>query len=247
MPTEDKSPDYEAFIRREIENFKKSTKYTWIGGSVMILFVGGYLLFVTVIFTQFLDPQASAGAIVDTLRDETPGQFAEAERILNREALNVARDMDTTFRRLVPEMSAMAGEQIRKTHEEVIPHLSWEFQQILTTYISENGNTIRAFSEDAENINFPENMVRDVMDEMGVYMDQQMKEESDGKGLAYMMENTQYALEAMDEHLDYLVHTPVEYLDDREILQKRILASIVQRLLIQLNQIEPAPVTTIAE
>ena len=223
--------DYETFVKEEIEKIEKETKFIWGSGVLIMVLVIGYLFFLFQMTAFITKPENAAILVANSVKDNLPEFLDQTEQTLTHRAPIIARETSDTFLEMIPRLREAAETQIDFTHKEMIPQLSWEFQQILSNYIRDHEKEIRTFAAQDHRGDFPKNFVEELMGQFGQYLDQEMSEKYGGRDMDYLKENSLLALQAMNEFLVDLKETPSSGLERKERLQRKILATVTRRLI----------------
>lgn len=223
--------EYETFLKEEISKIEKETKFIWGSGILLLVFVIGYLFFLFQMTAFITKPENAAILVANSVKENLPEFINQTEQTLNHRAPIIARETSDTFLEMIPRLRETAEVQIDFTHKEMIPQLSWEFQQILSNYIRDHEKEIRAFAGKDSRGDFPQNFVDELMGQFGEYLDDEMAESYGGRDLEYLKENSLLALQSMNEFLVELKDSPPNSLERKERLQRKILATITRRLI----------------
>ena len=176
----------DAFLKSEIEQIEKSTKRTWYFGCVIIVILIAYLSFILFMTRTFLEPQNAAYLVSSNIKENLPQFINQTESMLVQKAPRTANQASHLFMGAIPQLREMAEEQIRITHEEMIPHLSRELQDMTRAYIADNAETLRSFSAEEGGPQLAEHVTAELMESMGAHMQTEFAEEWHGRNLVYI-------------------------------------------------------------
>ncbi|MDX2111512.1 MAG: hypothetical protein SFY80_14875 [Verrucomicrobiota bacterium] len=234
--------DYEAFLRDEVSQINRSNRQALFLGAIFAVALIVYMTVILNMIRGFLDPELITNNIAVQIEKQTPVFIADAELNLKLQAPAVAESLSLTFLRAIPALRAEAEQQIDLCHKEMIPHLSLELQEIIRTYILENKDELKAFVDaHRADPDFANQFTSDMLAELGTQLDATMKIDFEGRDITYFKENVMAGLLALNTHLDTLATPNPEKLDYRLRLQRKILASLINKLTSQEftnNQIE---------
>lgn len=215
------------FMRAEIARTRKGVQTTYLFGFIAAVLVGGYMAFILSMVSEATDGQFLATAVRNQVEAAVPGMIDSGEVALAEKASVMANDLSQRFIAMVPELAEAGREQIDASYEDHIPYLSEEFSAIVREYIQANQAELVAFAEQHTSEEFAQEFTRQMMGEFARQIDARMRDHTDGDGLAYFNENLLNSLVAMDDKLNELLAKPVDQLDQRERLQRRVLARMV--------------------
>ena len=224
------SSEYKHFLRAEIKRIEKATRTMWITGAILIVLIIAYMSFVLTMVRTFTEPNNAAFIVSDAIEQNFPEFISSTEELLGIQAVVLAEESSRSFIQAVPKIREEAERQISYAHTDMIPHLSVEFQSMLTDYIQTNMNSVELLAEEARNTEAADAFVSELMIQFGAYLDVQLVESYDGRGLDYFMENSLLALQAMDSYLSELTRTSPEEMSHKQMLQYKILASLAGQL-----------------
>lgn len=222
--------DYTSFLEIEIARIKKRTRSTLILAGILILVLIGYLSFVLTMAKTFTKPENAAFLVADNVRTNFPSFMETTETLLAERSVILAESLSERFLTTVPALRVEAQRQLELAHTEMVPHLSLEFQTILADYIAANEESIQLLAEQGSNQSLAESFVADVMQSFAHYLNESMIDHFDGRDLAFAPENSLFALQAMEAYLDELMLSDPSQLDRQQLLEKRILTAVVQRI-----------------
>ncbi len=222
--------DYTSFLEIEIARIKKRTRNTLILASILILVLIGYLSFVLTMAKTFTKPENAAFLVADNVRANFPSFMETTETLLTERSIILAESLSARFLTTVPALRVEAQRQLELAHTEMVPHLSLEFQTILADYIAANEESIELLAEQGSSQSLAESFVADIMQSFVRYLDASMIDQFDGRDLAFAQENSLFALKAMETYLDELMLSDPSQLDRQQLLEKRILTAVAQRI-----------------
>ena len=88
----------------------------------------------------FLEPDNAAYLLSSQIEESVPEFLGDMEATLIAQAPQIADNVSKQFIRAIPQLRKIAEEQLDFSHQEMIPHLSREFQNIITSYISDSSH-----------------------------------------------------------------------------------------------------------
>ena len=223
--------NYQSFLESETSRMNKATRTTWIAGGVILLFLIGYFSFILTMVKTFTEPENAAFLVADNVKTNFPSFIETTEAVLAERSVYLADDLSSTFLNSVPMLREEAQAQIDLSYTEMIPHVSGEFQLILTNYIEDHKSEIKVLAEQGDSEAFTEAFVAEVMNEFGAYMDDYRAESFDGRDLKFIQENTLVGLQAMNVYLGELMTMPADELTRIQSLQKNLLAAVTRRVI----------------
>ena len=235
MSTDDSSKPAESieqFLREEIEKTERARRIISYGGGAFVLFLIGYFSFMLFMVTTFLDPENAAYAISSQVEATVPKFLSDTQQALVAKAPVLAEEVTAMFFRVIPELRKVAETQIDFTHQDMIPQLSDGFSAIISNYVKDNSQTLKAFADDHDTEAFAEFFTSELLNSFGKYLDQEMRSEFEGRDMSYFTENSLVALQAMNAHLSDLIAADASELDRKSRLQRRILSAVVNRLIL---------------
>ena len=225
------SEKLDKFLREEVDRINRATRWIWIVGGFFAIIMIIYMSAILHMARTFLDPENAAWAIAEQMQSNTPQFLDQIEVSLKLKAPEIANHVTETFLKSVPELRRVAEDQINFTYEEMIPHLSVEFQNMIKAYIADNGEIIREFAQNHNNHEFADFFTEEMLSLLGEHLNETLYDDYSGRDFEYIQENCLYALLSMNEHLGQLLSDDPALMDRRELLQRRILAALTQRLL----------------
>lgn len=231
MSEENSSSSIDSFFESEISRLEKSNRNWTIGGILILLFITSYLTLLLVMARTFLDPRNAALLISAKVEENAPEFLFQSEQALRKKAPALAAQMSETFLAAIPEFRVAAQNQLELTHQQMIPHLSEEFQSIINTYVDDNREWLEALADGNDIDNFADTFTSDVMDRLGKSLEAELMENYEGRDYIYFQHNMLFALEAMNAHLEELIAADATEQDRRTVLQRRILSALTQRLI----------------
>ena len=223
--------EIEKLLQEEVDRLNRSTRNNWIGGAIVSLFLLGYLSFLFVMVKTFLEPGNAAFLLSSQVEESVPEFLGDMEATLIARAPQIADNVSKPFIRAIPQLRKLAEEQLDFSHQEMIPHLSREFQNIITSYISDSSHVIKELVLDTQTEGFADAFTEDMMSSLSKLLEEAIIEHYEGRDYKYFKENSLNALQAMNEHLGVLLDQDVESMERKERLQRRILAAVVMRFL----------------
>lgn len=221
---------HESFLLEEARRLRRSARITWIVGTAFALFLIGYLSAIFFMVRTFFDADNAALLIASTIRENAPQVIADTEVALASRAPFLARQMTLTFLEAIPQLRETAIAQIDLAHQEMIPTLSREFQDVIRLYIRDHAEELRAITATSSPDVFAEEFTSELMASLAVELEAALQEQYDGRDFGYFKENSLLALQAMSEHLDGLVAGDTR-MTRRERLQRRLLAAVTRRVI----------------
>ena len=217
------------FIASETKRMQKATKTTWIVGVVVVVFLSGYFSFILTMVRTFLEPEVAAIMVARNVKSNFPTYMEEAENMLAAQSVVMAEEMSDTIISVFPDIRIQAQAHLERTHKDIIPYMSHEFQGVIADYIRANREKIEMVASNNHSPEFTQMFVDDIMNQFGVLLNQAMAEEFDGKDLKYFLENSLMAMETMSDYLDLLIETDPENMSRTMKLHKQLLATITKR------------------
>ncbi|WP_269536979.1 hypothetical protein [Cerasicoccus fimbriatus] len=215
------------FMREEIARTRKGVGQTYIFGIVAAVLVSGYMAFILTMVKQATDGQFLAIAVRQQVEAAVPEMIRSGEMALADNAKISANKLSNRFMELVPELATTGKEKIDMAYEDHIPYLSEEFSDMVKAYIESNKEELKEFAAQHDSEEFAEEFTNQMMAEFATQIDNRMREATGGEGLTYFNENLLQSLVAMDTTLEELMSKPEDQLNQRERLQRRILARMV--------------------
>lgn len=215
------------FMREEIARTRKGVGQTYVFGIVAAVLVSGYMAFILTMVKQATDGQFLAIAVRQQVEAAVPEMIRSGEMALADNAKISANKLSNRFIELVPELAATGKEKIDMAYEDHIPYLSEEFSDMVKAYIESNKEELKEFAAQHDSEEFAEEFTNQMMAEFAAQIDNRMREATGGEGLTYFNENLLQSLVAMDTTLEELMSKPEDQLNQRERLQRRILARMV--------------------
>lgn len=215
------------FMREEIARTRKGVGQTYIFGIVAAVLVSGYMAFILTMVKQATDGQFLAIAVRQQVEAAVPEMIRSGEMALADNAKISANKLSNRFIELVPELAATGKEKIDMAYEDHIPYLSEEFSDMVKAYIESNKEELKEFAAQHDSEEFAEEFTNQMMAEFAAQIDNRMREATGGEGITYFNENLLQSLVAMDTTLEELMSKPEDQLNQRERLQRRILARMV--------------------
>lgn len=215
------------FMREEISRTRKGVGQTYLFGILAAVLVAGYMAFILYMVKQATNGEYLAIAVRNQIEMAAPEMIASGEETLTEQASIIANDFSRRFFSIVPEISATGKETIDASYQDAIPYVSEEFSEMVRLYIKANEAELKEFAESNTSKAFAKEFTAQMMDEFTKQMDARMRDATDGEGLSYFNENLLTSLVAMDTTLDELLSKPTDELNQRERLQRRILARLV--------------------
>lgn len=215
------------FMRAEISRTRKGVGHTYLFGIIAAVLVAGYMTFILVMVKQATDGVLLAGAIRGQVEEAVPQMIVDGELALADSADDTVKKISNKFKRLVPRIVETGKEKIDVAYEDHIPYLSEEFSDMVKSYIQANKVELQEFASQHDSEEFAEEFTRQMMAEFSKQIDVRIKDATGGEGLSYFNENLLQSLVAMDTTLAELLAKPESELNQRERLQRRILARMV--------------------
>ncbi len=223
--------DLNAFLEQETRRLQSSTRNTWIVGILFALFLLFYMSYVLKMISTILDAENAAFLITDHVKENTPKFLEETERALVMKAPELADEMSRVFIQTIPQLRKVAQDQIDTAIEEMIPFLSREYEEVLTSYIKSHGGELRELTAVESPQEFADNFTKGLVLLFGEELNKYLRKEYGGRDLNFFKENSVLSLQAMNEHLEELLAEELDGMDRYERLQRRLLAIITHRLI----------------
>ncbi|MEM9227184.1 MAG: hypothetical protein AAGA45_04370, partial [Verrucomicrobiota bacterium] len=173
-----------------------------------------------------MEPKNLAIFIGNQIEDNGPQMIRNAETAMSDRAVDVAEGFSDRFIALVPEIAEAGREQITLLHTDLLPYISDEFSFMVTEYIDMNADELKAFAEANSSEDFALYFTESMMEELTEQLDARMLQNY-GKGLEYMDVNILDSLRSINMTVSHLADAKPGELNEREQLQRKILARLV--------------------
>lgn len=230
MKEENTEQSLEDFLREEVVFINRSNQQTlWLGGIFAVALIV-YMFLILRMVQEITDPELITNYIAAQVEEQTPVIIGDIERELKRQAPLVANSMSESFVHSIPELRRLAETQIDFCARDMIPHLSRELQEVIRSYIEDNGEEFREFVNAHKNDeNFAKSFTADLARELGEALDNELRNNSeyDFESFKY---NILHGLVAINQHLEELSVGRPEELPHRLQLQRKIIAAMINKL-----------------
>ncbi len=223
--------DIANFLDDEIIRIQKTTRKTWIAGVLIGIFMILYMNFILTMTRTFFDAENAALLISSYVQESAPEFLDETEKALKIKAPVVANQLSQTFLKIIPELRETAEFHLDYAANEMIPYISWEFQNIITEYIESNSESLKLLAENTDSKLFTETFISEVLDLFAQRLEVTMKDQYDGRDYIFVKDNSVLAVQAMNEYLEDLIDTNIDKLDRKSRLERKILATLTNKMI----------------
>ena len=215
-----------AFIESEQERLEKNAKLTWYVGIGLVVFIGGYLTWISCFLrNELLNPDQLAKVIAGNIRADIPGYIQNTEQELIARAPELADGVSEEIQASIPRVR---GEIQRKIDDvyTTIPALEWEISETIKVYVAEHSDEIKAVAAAHSEEEFAEHFTNDLVKEVLTKFDDRLRVRTGGDGLQEFRIDSLNSLQELDKELGALLAQNRHRMSRSDLLKRRLVVSL---------------------
>ncbi len=232
------------FLRDQVAVSNKKLRTTWIVGSIVVLLVVGYMSILLWIVRGFLDPWVAARTIASGVEKNMPILLNSMENSLAQKAPDIAEGISQKAVASLPVIRQQAEKQIASVAEDVLPSVGLKMGDLIREHIQGHRQEIAEFVKTHKDAEVAKYFLDTISSDAVSSLDDILQDQEPGKGVNYLQAAVVNGLsETKGKILDLSQKKPSD-LSHVELLQRKLLASLIHAIQDAKHQIETAAAAT---